>query len=103
MWMELERKAGVQILAMGHRAKPRNVEVGLLEIAPELRQQARDQLLGARMVDERGLELGEDLDVPLRRHAVLGHRGLVRAEGRLAELAREPGQERGALARREGE
>ena len=70
--------------------------------AAQLREQARDELLRARVVDELRLELGEDLDVALGRHALLRDLGVVGGERRLAQLPCQPGELDRALVRREG-
>ena len=71
--------------------------------APDLREHPRDQLLRARVVDELGLELGEDLRVALGRHVVLRDLWVMRGERRLAQLLRQLGELGRALPRREGE
>ena len=79
MRVELIGKAGVQIFTMRHRPQPRDIEVGLLDIAAQLGEQPADLLFAARVVDEPGLQVGQDLDVRLGVHALLGDLRIIGA------------------------
>ena len=89
MRMELQREPGLHVLAVRHRAQPRNVEVRLLDIAADLGEQLPDQLLRSRVMDEPRLEVGEDLRVLLRRALILRDGWIVRSEDLLGHLARQ--------------
>ena len=65
MRVELQRETRVHVLAVRHRAQPRNVEVRPLDVAADLGEQRADELLRARVMDEARLEVGEDRRVLL--------------------------------------
>ena len=86
MGMELVRQARVQVAGRRHRSQARNVEVGLLEVAADFREQPADQHLRGLVVDEARLELREDLHVFLRGEGLVCERRFVRGERFDAQL-----------------
>ena len=77
---------------MDHRAQARHVEIRRRRIAAKRPQDALQQLLGMRMIDELRLEPREDRDVLVHRKVVLGVARIERSERRLGELARKRAQ-----------
>ena len=83
---------GGEVAVAGRAAHARHVEVGALEIAAELRQHVLDVALRFRVVDERRLELAEDLRVALHRQLALRAFGVERRERLLDQPLRQLAQ-----------
>ena len=83
-----------EVAGGGDDPQLRDVEVGLLGVAAQVDERGGEELLGARMVREAGLERTEDLHVLLDREVFEGPGRVQGAEGRGDELPREVGRAR---------
>src|SRR5262245_61272956 len=71
MWVKGVRDSSGQIGIARCRAHARNVEIGLLQVAPGIAKDLLNVCLGIRMMNEFRLEVSEDGSVLLGGHLIL--------------------------------
>src|SRR2546427_4397706 len=103
MWVERIGDTGRQVAAGGRSAQPRHVEIRLGEVAPELAEDPREQLLARRVMDETRLQRRENLDVFLHRKAELRRLRIQRRKRLSSHLLSQADQLERARRRREEE
>ena len=92
MRVECVGNSGCQVVLARRRAHSRNIKIGVLRVAARFRKDLLNALLGARVVNESRLQIGEQCCILLHRHLVLCELGIFPFESVLDHLSSEGDQ-----------